>query len=31
VTLARRNVVNFTGNKALYDNFANVALLKISG
>jgi peptide/nickel transport system substrate-binding protein len=31
VTLARRNVVNFTGNKALYDNFANVALMKTSG
>jgi peptide/nickel transport system substrate-binding protein len=31
VTLARRNVVNFTGNKALYDNFANVALTKTSG
>jgi peptide/nickel transport system substrate-binding protein len=28
VTLARRNVLNFTGNQGLYGNFANIALTK---
>jgi peptide/nickel transport system substrate-binding protein len=30
VTLARPNVLNFTSNQALYDNFADVALVKAS-
>jgi peptide/nickel transport system substrate-binding protein len=31
VSLARNNVLNFTGNKVLYDNFADVALHKGHG